>query len=378
MDLNPPHLSIGASVEVGFPGAATNRNARIRAAAPLQALFREAKFGPEHIGHTEDRECIILRGEDGKQIEYEDTEETHRMRRALRRYNNRLAETFIDIPTLEEPFVERPITTGPRAGQVQRLPIGPSNQFVRRVFPRGRWDLNGRFYGGWWQQIDSELRKRIHIDDVPTVEVDYRAQHINILSIGAGAGRIHGDPYDLTEGYLDGVDRKQQRRYLKYLVLTAINAKDRTTAFRAFRDNYPKDDPGKGFRNTDLDRILGEFVRRTPQLEGALFSDQGIRLMNVDSQIAEKVLSLCALKDLTVLCIHDSFVIDYNHSTYLNRAMSVASNAILGEELETSHNYVGLDVLEGDPHRDDYIEFRRLDRSRGYLERLGGARYLGR
>lgn len=31
------------------PGAATNRTARIRAAEPLRKLFREAKFGPQHV-----------------------------------------------------------------------------------------------------------------------------------------------------------------------------------------------------------------------------------------------------------------------------------------------------------------------------------------
>ncbi len=60
------------------PGAATNRNARIRAAAPLRAMFHAAKFGLADLGHTPDRECIILRGEDGKSIDYEDTDDTRR------------------------------------------------------------------------------------------------------------------------------------------------------------------------------------------------------------------------------------------------------------------------------------------------------------
>ncbi|NOX40908.1 MAG: hypothetical protein GXP05_10445 [Alphaproteobacteria bacterium] len=351
------------------PGAMANRNARIRAATPLQALFHRAKFGLGDIGHSKDRECVILRGEDGKPIEYEDTVDTRKMRRKLRTYNDRLARTFVDIPTLDQPFVDRAITTGPRAGRVQRLPIGPSNQFVRRVFSRGRWDLNGRYYGGWWQQIDSELRKQIHINDVPMVEVDYRAQHINILSIEAGAGPIEGDPYDLTEGYLEGVDRTTQRKYLKYLALTAINAKDRTTAFRAFRDNYPKGDPGKRFTNDELDRILEEFVRRTPQLRPSLFADQGIRLMHIDSQIAERVLRWCAIKDLPVLCVHDSFIIDYNHSLLLKLAMSLASKAVLGVSLAVSQNFVGLDDLEGEKLRADYVEVRALERTKGYLER---------
>jgi len=165
------------------------------------------------------------------------------------------------------------------------------------------------------------------------------------------------------------VDQPTQRKYLKYLVLTAINAKDRTTAFRAFRDNYPKGDPGKGFRNEALEGILEEFLRRTPQLRPSLFADQGIRLMNVDSQIAEGVLRWCAVKDLPVLSVHDSFIIDYNHALLLKLAMSLASKAVLGASLAVSSNYLGLDEVEGGPRRDDHIDFRRLDRTEGYLRR---------
>jgi hypothetical protein len=39
-----------------------------------------------------------------------------------------------------------------------------------------------------------------------------------------------------------------------------------------------------------------------------------------------------------------------------------------------SNNYVGLDELEGDPHREDYVELRTLEKTEGYLGRLAGWR----
>jgi hypothetical protein len=60
------------------PGAATNRTARIRAEEPLREMFREAKFGREHIWLVPDRECIILKNTDdltgvkGREVPYED------------------------------------------------------------------------------------------------------------------------------------------------------------------------------------------------------------------------------------------------------------------------------------------------------------------
>ena len=41
------------------------------------------------------------------------------------------------------------------------------NKRTRRIFSRNSWDMNGRFYGAWWQQIDSEWRSRITIDNEP-------------------------------------------------------------------------------------------------------------------------------------------------------------------------------------------------------------------
>jgi hypothetical protein len=355
------------------PSAATNRTSRIRASEPLRKLFREARFGLKEVGRTERQECIIMRKDDGeggvsKPVEYSDTEHTVKLRSRLRRYNDLLSHSFIDIPFLDEPFVERSVNSGPRAGQKVKLPIGAGNQFVRRVFSRGDWALNGRFYGGWWQQIDSNLRKRIHVNDVPTVEVDFKGLHVNLLSVLAGAGKIEGDPYDLTEGFLEGVEQRQQRKYLKYLVLAAINAKDKNSAFRAFRDHYPKGDPGKTFTNTSLQHLLDEFLARTPQLREGLFADQGIRLMKLDSDIAALVISHFTDLGIPVLCIHDSFVIDYRCGAALKKVMRRASSQIVGEELDLSHNYLGLGEVP-ESRREDYKELRRLDRAPGYLER---------
>ncbi len=65
---------------------------------------------------------------------------------------------------------------------------------MRRIFSRGFWSLNGRFYGGWWQLIPNALRKEIYINDTPNVEVDFKGLHISILSAEKGV-IIEGDLY---------------------------------------------------------------------------------------------------------------------------------------------------------------------------------------
>ena len=83
-----------------------NRTTRIRAAEPLRKMFRKAKFRRDDIGRAEGEEVIILKNDKNKQIEYEDTSDTNRMREELTTYNTLLSNTFIDIPDLEEPLIE--------------------------------------------------------------------------------------------------------------------------------------------------------------------------------------------------------------------------------------------------------------------------------
>ena len=357
-------LSVGS---YSGPGASTNRTARMRAAEPLRAKFREAKFGRIDIRHTDQQECVILRDRAGREEEYEDTAETLEMRRELRAYNDLLRRTFIDLPGIEEPFIEREINVGVRAGDKTRVPFFPENKFVRRVFSRGDWNCNGRFYGGWWQQIGSDLRNKIHINGVPTVEVDFRALHVNILSLEQGV-TLEGDPYDLSDSILEGVDRRAQRGYLKTLVLTAINADGDRAAYQAFRDNYPADDPARHFRNSDLQRLLDGFLRQAPQLEGALFKDQGIRLMNVDARIADGVLRAATARNLPVLCIHDSFVVDYRKTKLLKFLMGLSSRRVVGHTLPIASDWMGWDEVD-EQRRDDYVEARSVQPTRGSMER---------
>ena len=118
------------------------------------------------------------------------------MRDQLRSYNLLLKHTFIDIPSYTASTFTRIIKHGKYAGRKQVISLGPDNKFVTRVFNEGlaaNWKRGGRFYRGWWQQIDKEDRTRIYINDKPTLEVDFKAFHPNLLSneLGVSYQVIH-------------------------------------------------------------------------------------------------------------------------------------------------------------------------------------------
>jgi|TARA_B110000114_G_scaffold88366_1_gene93360 hypothetical protein len=129
------------------------------------------------------------------------------LRGQLRAYDNLLKHTFIDIPSYTSSTFARTIKYGKYAGRKQIISLGPDNKFVTRVFNgglEGNWERGGRFYGGWWQQIDKEDPAKIYINDKPTLEVDFKAFHPNLLSNELGV-KLSGDPYDLGKLVLPDV-----------------------------------------------------------------------------------------------------------------------------------------------------------------------------
>jgi hypothetical protein len=356
-----------------------NRTTMIRASEVLRAMFRSAKFTRDDIIRIQSEECIILRKDEanateGSKLEdYEDTDLTNKMRAELQAYNLLLADTFIDIPEFETAAYERAVTTGKDTGKTFSQPIDHHHHFIRRVFSRGSWDLNGRYYGCWWQLLPSSVRKDIYINDTPTVEVDFKGLHISILSAEQGVA-IEGDPYALAPGLLPGAPEVLQRIMVKQLVLTALNARDRKSAFQSFRDGYPAGHLGKQMTNEELSSLLDAFVSKHPHLEGLVCADQGIRLMNVDARIAERVHRHFTVRGVPVLSVHDSFIIDYTRVLELKAVMSAAAHAVVGRALEVSQSSVGLDEFiqtnENPEVVSDFIWWCQAPRSPGYWQRL--------
>lgn len=366
-------LSTGSYAGPNAPG---NRTTRIRASGELVKWFEGNPVPRDAIVRADETECIILKdgteiGDGSKLREYEDTDLTIAMREELRAYNRVLADSFIDIPSLDDPFIETPITSGLEKGGVKRQPTDHHHKFVRRIFSRGNWGLNGRFYGGWWQQINSGWRNQIFINDTPAVEVDFDGMHVSILSLERDV-MLKGDPYTLPAGLVPGTPPELQRKLVKMLVLTAINARSIEAAYLSFRDGFPTGHMAKSMTNSDLKRLLDAFVQRHPHLADAIGADQGIRLMHVDSQISAFIHRHFTEQGVPVLSVHDSYIIDYTRVGELKAMMATASGEVVGSALPASNQLLGFDEMQGDDPDiiRDYIWWRQTPRSPGYMARL--------
>jgi hypothetical protein len=370
-----------------------NHTTRIRAAGPLHLLFAEMGLEIFQIDSHHQKECIILKDLDtdeegntikitvngkkkkvkSKPVEYDDNEFTNHARSILSRYNQLLSETYIDILFLDEPF----ITRTNKYNKIQKIPINQQNKFVRRIFSRRKWDKNGRFYGGWWQQIPSHLRRQIAINNLPTVEVDYKGLHASILAAEHGQYNKTGDIYSLGDQVFEHFDLKKQRQLVKFLVLTAINAKDKGSAFSAFRSGCPTGTPEKSLKNLQLEQLLTAFINKHPYLEENLCNDEGIRLMFLDSQITSIIIETFTDMKKPILSIHDSYIVQTTDTDLLREIMKKASLSVVGVDLSADQQVPGYGDITRmrTTDRDVYIDYiystlRLEGKTTQYEERL--------
>ncbi len=267
-------------------------------------------------------ETIILRGEDGKAVDYErDTGEVARMRKNLTQLNEMLAKTDIRLDM-------KPDELNNLNEQRQRHGDGPIRYWrktMHRIFTNGTFKQGGRFYRCWWIEISEAMRQLILIDGEATVEKDYSAIHPTLL-YARETGQLPPDkPYEV-EGY-EGDELV--RRVAKKLLLVMINAKRGESVKKAFvwhrdRNENFTDDERSRVAALDLDEIIAKLKMRHKPIAKHFSSNVGVKLQYEDSQIAERVMLTLAKQGIVALPIHDSFVVQARHEAALVEAMEQA------------------------------------------------------
>ncbi|MCL7405019.1 hypothetical protein MWN63_03370 [Paradonghicola geojensis] len=357
----------------------SNRTARLFLTDRLKTLFSEVGLESWQINQHQDQECIILRNKDidsrkAKDIPYEETDQTTAMRMEVNALNELLSQHYVDITFLRRPFILRTQQQG-NVRNPELIPVDQGQKFMRRIFSRSRWDCDGRWYGGFWQSARKGSRRHIRIDNEITDEVDFDGLHPALLAARHGVVS-EGDKYDLKEHICEEVSQFVQRDTVKKLVLVAINAKDRSSAFRAFRlkfDNYS---------NKTLSRLLDAFIDRHPYLNDELCSDQGIHLMHTDSLITTHIINEFVAAKKPILPIHDSYIVKSKERLFLDQAMSKATIAVVGTDLtrtsrineedrlfELDRNYRASEDYDPMYGFEDYLEPLIEDVSEEYLKR---------
>ena len=129
---------------------------RIWSTSKLIEMFKQSALTEFMIYSHQDRAVIVLRDEDKRDISFEDTQETLSMACAVKRYNDLLERTFIDIGEANFPSLTIKKKPGSKnQNKPHTVHITHKGKFTYRVFNNSDWIQSGRFFGGFWQCINA-------------------------------------------------------------------------------------------------------------------------------------------------------------------------------------------------------------------------------
>ena len=170
-------------------------------------------------------DVIILRNKiDGRQqdVDYDDTPKTERFRSNLTKINDCFLKHWADlrIPDAAITKLSNRINRDP-----DKQPIDLSKRTLTRIFTNGSFEEGGRFYRGWWQNVPSEYRKFITIDESVTTEYDFSqlSPHMLYFAYNHELGEV--DAYDRV---LDGEHRDVVKQAFNAMVQSVIATEPKT------------------------------------------------------------------------------------------------------------------------------------------------------
>ena len=265
-------------------------------------------------------EIIMLRNTiDGKKsfVEYEDTPTTEGFRENLRRVNKCFSKHWFDleikddeVDTLAQRILKHP----------NKEPIDFSKRSLVRTFANGSFKEGGRFYRGWWQNVPSEYRKYITIDEKRTAEVDFSQLNPHLLYISNYKELGSEDAYSRV---LDGENRD--------VVKQAFNAMVHASGPL---NNCPND-IDLGEIDMSWSELRDRVISAHKPIADQFFIGIGNKLQYKDSCIAQRVMLHFTTMNAPALPIQDSFIVHHGYAEYgeIEEVMRRAFYEEMGEHI---------------------------------------------
>jgi hypothetical protein len=275
------------------------RQSTFRAAPPLLAAV------PPHLitsARHNIPELVELRDASKRPIPYRDTERTARMRHALVAANDAIHPCRIDLDGQE---------LGRGGGAVaggDAVVLNPGMRTLYRVF-NGDFVHGGRMYGPFWQQAPKATRARLELDGQRVVELDHEQLHPRLLYALAGK-KLVGYAYTL-----DGWGRDLCKRGFNIL----INATTYQSALKALANVINGPDAV-----AQAKQLIAEIRLKHSPIAEYFHTGIGLRLQCIDADMAEVVIGRLLKRGVVALPVHDSFLVQNQHSGLLREAMNDA------------------------------------------------------
>ena len=293
-----------------------------------------------------DAETIILRNKvDGRKVlqEYEDTPATERHRANLKTINSCFLKHWFDLEVKDTELAKLEARI---ANHATKVPIDFSQRTLVRIFSNGSFKQGGRFYRSWWQNVPSDYRKYITIDDKRTAEFDFSQLNPHLLYHSNYKELGSEDAYDRV---LDGEHRKIVKQAFNAMVQASTPLK-----------TCPNEIDMSGL-DMNWAELRDRIIKAHKPIADHFFKGVGNYLQFMDSNIAEGVMLHFAGMDAPALPVHDSFILHhaYGESGEVEEAMRRAFYEEVGEHISK----IDEEILTWKyrKHEDDTAEARTLD-----------------
>ena len=125
----------------------------------------------------------------------------------------------------------------------------------------------------------------------------------------------------------------------------AINASSPSEAYAAFRNNDKRDKLAASLTNKILSSLLISFFNEQPHMEQFLCKGLGLKLMGVDGQIANMVIDYFTKQNEPVLCIHDSFLMNYKKGEEFRRIVADSTYQLKGYRIQQDVKNTRLETI---------------------------------
>ena len=284
----------------------------------LLAALHELGLTEEAIVRNQNAPVFILKDTEKKLEHYNsNTPFIKSMITTIREYNAFL--DLIDL-TLDMTRDEQRVMYEVMAGEGKpRSPVNFNDRHLRRIFNNSSFEQGGRWYGGWWQLIPSEYRSQLLIDGEETAELDYSGCFPRMLYHLDGKNNQENDLYFIKEladaAEAQGLSWESVRASIKKLTNILINAGPNHRIGKISGLTLPK-----GFKQPKK-KVYPLIEKKHEDIAHWFRSGAGLQLMNRESAICEAILTEGVTRLIPVLPVHDSFVVQNRHRTWLRDAM---------------------------------------------------------
>jgi len=280
-----------------------------------------------------------------KLLSYNETSEIHEMRRIIEQWNElrskhtitfSLPKDLVSTLTAEKTDSKKNIPLVYNADLINEssteIEYKIRHRYAHRVF-NNNFRLYGRYSGATETLLNKEIRPYFQINGEPTVEIDFEAFHTRMLYNLEGVD-YQNDPYQAAaDTYTD--KEYKSRKLFKKMGLMSLNADSETSAIKAVREDLLTDKENPMNVPYDiLKSMLEHWLKVHQPIAKYLCSGMGLKLMNKDSQIAEKVINYFTNLGILVLCVHDSFIVAGSHKESLCYVMEQAYREVLGVDFK--------------------------------------------